>query len=76
MDQLDIAEELETTYRQNALSHALASNVEPEQWIENGQMLCIDCDVVIPPKRLEAKPNAARCIQCQQRQEVENGLYR
>lgn len=76
MDQLDIAKELETTYRQKALEKALANNPEPEQWIENGQVLCIDCEAVIPPKRLAAKPNAARCITCQHKQEVKNGNRR
>ncbi len=39
---------------------------EPEQLVVAGVVLCIDCDEPVQPARLKAKPNAARCIYCQQ----------
>lgn len=39
---------------------------EPPQQIVAGKVLCIDCDEPVQPGRLQAKPNAARCISCQQ----------
>lgn len=31
---------------------------------------CIDCGKPLPPERLEAKPDAERCVDCQQRVEA------
>ena len=31
--------------------------------------LCVDCDVPIAPARLQASPEAARCIDCQEKTE-------
>ncbi|HEU4459143.1 MAG TPA: TraR/DksA family transcriptional regulator [Methylibium sp.] len=33
--------------------------------------LCTDCELEIPPARLEVQPAAARCIECQERRERE-----
>ncbi|WP_344845485.1 TraR/DksA family transcriptional regulator [Nonomuraea dietziae] len=30
---------------------------------------CVDCGKQVPEGRLEARPEAARCVQCQSRQE-------
>lgn len=30
---------------------------------------CVICDAALPPERLEAKPEAARCLSCQARSE-------
>ena len=30
-----------------------------------GNGMCADCDVQIPAARLQALPNAARCVECQ-----------
>lgn len=46
---------------------------EPPQQIVAGVVLCIDCDEAIPAARLAAKPNAARCAQCQS---IHEGLHR
>lgn len=67
-DLLDHAKDLEMRQRQAALDKALQNN-EPDQWIEDGQVLCIRCGVAITKERLAAKPNAARCIDCQQIEE-------
>lgn len=40
--------------------------------LENGSYgKCVDCGAVLPDERLEAKPEAARCVTCQAR--AENG---
>ncbi|GAA2903082.1 hypothetical protein GCM10010517_69050 [Streptosporangium fragile] len=31
--------------------------------------LCVDCGVPVPEGRLEARPEAARCVQCQSKRE-------
>lgn len=31
---------------------------------------CVDCDTQLPDERLEAKPDAERCVPCQQRHEA------
>ncbi|WP_328184645.1 TraR/DksA C4-type zinc finger protein [Marinobacter sp. OP 3.4] len=31
----------------------------------NGQRLCLDCDCPLGGARLEANPNAVRCVECQ-----------
>ena len=31
---------------------------------------CVDCDAELPGERLEARPEAARCVDCQQRAEA------
>lgn len=67
-DLLDHAKDLEMRQRQVALDKALQSN-EPEQWIEDGRVLCIACGVEITQARLAAKPGAARCIHCQRIEE-------
>ena len=65
-DILDQAEQLESRQRLEALLHVQQSNYEPEQYNFQGKVLCIDCDLPIQSKRLYAKPNAARCIDCQE----------
>lgn len=40
------------------------------QRIANGSYgQCIDCDITIPPSRLQAAPEASRCIHCQEKAE-------
>lgn len=65
MDQLDEAKELEMAARERALADHFANIKEPPQDIENGVVYCVGCAVVIPQERLRAKPNAARCVDCQ-----------
>ncbi|WP_344923338.1 TraR/DksA family transcriptional regulator [Streptosporangium oxazolinicum] len=36
---------------------------------EGNYGLCADCDTPVPEGRLEARPEAARCVQCQSRRE-------
>ena len=73
MDVLDDAKQLEMRQRDQALaSHQARQEPEPEQWIDNGIVCCIDCEVPIPTERLDAKPNAARCIECQSLYELQD----
>lgn len=71
-DILDHAKDLEMRQRQDALNKALKHS-EPEQDIRDGTVVCIDCATAINPARLKAKPNAARCIHCQQIEEKRHG---
>ncbi|WP_028294273.1 TraR/DksA C4-type zinc finger protein [Oceanobacter kriegii] len=72
MSPLDEAKELEQQDRERALRNHAARQHEPDQWIENGVVLCIDCAEPVSIKRLAAKPAAARCIDCQQLCELQN----
>ncbi len=65
MDLLDEAKELEMAVRDRALANHFAGIKEPAQDVENGVVYCICCATVIPQERLLAKPNAARCVDCQ-----------
>ncbi|MFM8332609.1 MAG: TraR/DksA C4-type zinc finger protein [Candidatus Methylumidiphilus sp.] len=38
------------------------------QWRdENGEVICVDCEMRINPLRLSAMPQATRCVYCQSR---------
>jgi DnaK suppressor protein len=65
MDDIDRAQELQDLFRQKALESQQKRRAEPEQWIEDGTVLCIDCGLEIEAGRLAAIPNAARCTECQ-----------
>ncbi|MDP2548070.1 TraR/DksA C4-type zinc finger protein [Oceanobacter sp. 4_MG-2023] len=72
-DPLDAAKEIEVLQREQALANHLSRQVpEPEQWIQDGIVMCIDCACEISPKRLAAKPHAARCIDCQALHELQD----
>ncbi|CED61151.1 Transcriptional regulator, TraR/DksA family [Moritella viscosa] len=70
MDIYDNAAKVEESQRQQALDKALRQGKEPAQQITNAQVHCLRCDLVIPPLRLAAKPDAAYCIHCQQLREM------
>jgi DnaK suppressor protein len=39
--------------------------------VENGRYgRCVNCDTELPEERLEARPEAARCVRCQQQAEA------
>lgn len=73
MDVIDHAKELELKQRQIALNETLERASEPPQEIIDGVVICIACGIDIPVARLEAKPNAARCIDCQEIEEQKHG---
>jgi RNA polymerase-binding transcription factor len=64
MDQLDHAKELEIKQREIALeAHFKNQKEEPPHEVD-GIRYCLDCDDEIPKKRLQARPEAVRCIDC------------
>jgi DnaK suppressor protein len=65
MDDIDKAQQLQDLFQRKALKNQQRQTPEPDQWIEDGTMLCIDCGLEIDTGRLAAKPNAARCTECQ-----------
>ena len=65
MDILDRAKDLEMDDRKRAIAAQCEKSKEPAQLVVGGQVLCIDCDDAVSKPRLAAKPNAARCIECQ-----------
>ena len=70
MDILDKAKELEMEDRKRAVAEQKRKTKEPAQNVVGGEVLCIDCDKQINAKRLTAKPEAARCIDCQSTYEL------
>ncbi len=68
-DQFDQAQELEQTFRDRAIANQLKRVVETPDEDENGVRYCLGCGIEIPLKRLEAAPQAVRCVSCQSRKE-------
>lgn len=74
MDQFDRAKELDNKHQEMALKNQVANRPqEPEQWIEDGEVICIDCTNFVELPRLSAIPNAARCYHCQMEHEKHHG---
>ncbi len=73
MDVIDHAKKAEMGHRQASLENTLQQAQEPPQETFNGVVVCIDCGIDIPLDRLAAKPDAARCINCQSRKESLHG---
>lgn len=71
-DLIDRAKEVEMRQRQAALDSVLLAT-EPDQDIQDGIVVCISCAAPIQEARLQAKPNAARCIHCQTIEERKHG---
>ena len=67
MDELDRAQAAAEVYEDAALrSHFNKRKLEQMQTANAGdEHRCIDCKEIIPRARIEAKPNAVRCIVCQ-----------
>lgn len=72
-DIIDRAKDAEMRHREVSLDEFLANSKEPEQYVVDGQVLCIRCYSAIEPARLKAKPEACRCITCQQHEENKHG---
>lgn len=65
VDVIDRAQKREQEDNRLALEAALINDVETEQPDEeNGIRYCLDCGEPIPNKRLEARPDAVRCVEC------------
>lgn len=65
MDDIDRAQQLEQNHRDNAINAARSAD-ESQQNKVGDRVYCFDCEIEIPDERLEAKPNASRCINCQE----------
>lgn len=77
MDDVDRAKELEQEHRLRAVENELASHIERESpLIINGVRCCVDCRDPIPAKRLAARPDSVRCIECKQIKEQKQRGYR
>jgi phage/conjugal plasmid C-4 type zinc finger TraR family protein len=64
MDDVDVAQK----YEESARRHGAAITLTPDRatpLVIDGETCCCDCEVVIPEERLAARPDAARCIECQ-----------
>ena len=71
-DSLDFDLAVDSAYRG---SEELGRVMEALQRIDEGNYgLCEACDCAIAPRRLEAVPDAALCIDCKSRQEAQGGL--
>lgn len=70
MDDVDRAKDREMEHRELSLEATQAApdkNPGEQQHVDKqGRVLCLDCDDVIPIKRLVAKPDAVRCIYCKE----------
>ena len=70
----DLASNLSDADRENALLEAIQRQREEAvaalARIENGSYgQCVDCGAPLPDERLEARPEAARCLSCQAKAE-------
>jgi len=65
-DLIDTANQAAEFIRDTDLANELASHAMPPQHIVDGIVHCSDCDSVIDPHRLTAKPDCIRCIGCQE----------
>jgi hypothetical protein len=82
MDEIDAANTMAETYRQQALKGYFGRNSAQSGGVQqypgapatetrasSGPVLCIDCGEEIEPARLKALPAAVRCTACQEKQE-------
>ena len=73
MDEIDRAQRQEQRTRDLAIKAALSNGRETEQPDEeNGIRYCLDCGLDIPKKRLVARPDSVRCVDCQHIKEQRN----
>jgi DnaK suppressor protein len=68
MDELhfDLALQQTEIERDDAVRRILNRDPEEEPVFDDaGDRICFDCEVPIPPKRVELVPHAVRCVECQ-----------
>lgn len=69
MDDIDLAQANDEQFRRQALmAHFRRCEEEVDSMLDDFRV-CRDCGEEIEPGRLEAKPDARRCIDCQSRKE-------
>ncbi len=75
MDDVDRAKEREMRHRDLSLDAQLKKpdrSPGEEPFEIEGVRVCLDCFVQIPAARLEAKPDAVRCVDCKEIWEMRN----
>ena len=64
--QLDLAQEVEQRQRDEALARqAEVASVTEQPFEIDGKRVCLDCVEPLLAERLDAKPDAVRCVECQ-----------
>lgn len=70
MDDADVAKQYEIAERDSAIESHRQRAREHEKPIEiDGVRVCIDCAAAIPEERVQAYPDAVRCVRCKQEKE-------
>ena len=76
--QLDKAQQLDAQYNDLAIDAQKSQReTEPAQEFDaDGNVICINCGFEVGEKRLEGRPESARCIGCQTDKEFYDGRRR
>lgn len=67
MELLEHAQRMAEQFNDHALQlqqRRQRDSIEP-QWIVDGQVVCLGCERPVPVARMNAVPNACRCVDCQ-----------
>lgn len=67
--QVNTARDLEFALSEHELAELNAIDAALQRLQDGEYGICIDCDTRIPDARLQAAPEAARCIHCQEKAE-------
>lgn len=68
MDEIDLAQENDEFYRQQALrEHYRRANIGDALPQDAANILCLDCGEEIGAARMKANPAAVRCVDCQEK---------
>ena len=65
MDIIDEANARADMFRENAVNAVRQNNPPESPLYLDGVRCCLDCEEPIPEERLEARPDAVRCVECQ-----------
>jgi phage/conjugal plasmid C-4 type zinc finger TraR family protein len=73
MDEIDEAQERAELFLNNALRKHFDRPEETGRdfrfFDDDNPVICIDCEQLMDPERLEANPKAIRCVECQAKHE-------
>lgn len=64
-DYLDEALKAEENFRDQAIAKQLQRDVEQPDEDADGNRYCLSCGDEVPKARLDAQPDAVRCVFCQ-----------
>ena len=68
-DLFDRAQQQEQEFRERAIAKARRHQQEQPDQDERGNRFCLSCGDQIASERLQAEPDAVRCVPCQSRVE-------